>query len=102
MPVGFVIARLTALLRPGGGQVSNSSSVRVISAAATFSSRCATCDVPGIGNITGERFSSQASASCPGVAAMVGRDALQRAVRRGQRSGGQREPRNEPTPWLVA
>src|SRR5262249_9714956 len=47
---------------------SNSSSPRVISAAATFSSRCATLDVPGIGNITGDRFSNHASASCDGVA----------------------------------
>jgi hypothetical protein len=40
----------------------------MISAAATFSSRCATFDVPGIGNITGDRFSNHASASCDGVA----------------------------------
>ena len=48
--------------------VSNSSSDSSISAAATFSSRWATFDVPGIGSITGDRFSSHASASCDGVA----------------------------------
>ncbi len=37
-------------------------------AAATFSSRCATFDVPGIGSITGERWSSQASESYATVA----------------------------------
>ena len=52
-----------ALLR-----VSNSSSDNSIPAAATFSSKCATFDVPGIGSITGERFSNHASASCDGVA----------------------------------
>jgi hypothetical protein len=31
-------------------------------AAATFCSRCFTFEVPGIGNITGLRFSTQASA----------------------------------------
>ena len=45
--------------------VSSSSSS---SAAAVFSSRCFTLDVPGIGSITGERCSSQASATCEGVA----------------------------------
>ncbi len=44
--------------------VSNSSSDNSMSAAATFSSRWATFDVPGIGSITGDRLSSQASASC--------------------------------------
>jgi hypothetical protein len=39
-----------------------------MSSAATFSSRCSTDDVPGIGNITAERASSQASAICAGVA----------------------------------
>ena len=33
-------------------------------AEAMFSSRCARDDVPGIGSITGERWSNQASASC--------------------------------------
>ncbi len=37
-------------------------------AAATFSSRCATFDVPGIGSITGERCSSHTSESCETVA----------------------------------
>jgi len=43
---------------------SNSSVVSSISAAPVFSSRCATEEVPGIGSITGERFSSHASANC--------------------------------------
>jgi hypothetical protein len=42
---------------------SNSSSVNSIPAEATFSSRCFSLDVPGIGSITGERLSSHASAS---------------------------------------
>ena len=33
-----------------------------------LSSRWATLDVPGIGNMTGERLSSHARASCDGVA----------------------------------
>jgi hypothetical protein len=37
-------------------------------AAATFSSRCATEEVPGMGSIAGECPSSQASATCDGVA----------------------------------
>src|SRR5260370_22336474 len=36
-------------------------------AASTFSSRCLTDEVPGMGSITGERFSNQASATCLGV-----------------------------------
>src|ERR1700686_2145511 len=37
-------------------------------AAATFSSRCSTLDVPGIGSITGDRASSHARATWDGVA----------------------------------
>jgi hypothetical protein len=37
-------------------------------AAAMFSSRCFTCDVPGMGSITGERWRSHAMESCAGVA----------------------------------
>src|SRR5207253_2211518 len=36
--------------------------------AATFSSRCFTLEVPGMGSITWDRRSSQASATCAGVA----------------------------------
>ena len=67
----------------------------MISAAATFSSRCATFDVPGIGNITGDRFSNHASASCPADAWWSA------AMRCSGLSGGaewaaaQREPRDE-------
>ena len=43
--------------------------VSSMSAAATFSSRCATADVPGIGSRTGERWRSHANASCAGVTA---------------------------------
>src|SRR5262249_9512995 len=45
-----------------------SSVERRIRAAATFSSRCASDDVPGMGTITGEWASSQAIATCTGVA----------------------------------
>jgi len=47
------------------------SGVRSRLAAPTFSSRCATLDVPGIGRITGERRRSQASATWPDVALSV-------------------------------
>lgn len=46
----------------------NSSSVSLMVAAAAFSSRCSTDDVPGIGSMAGDRFSSHASAICGGVA----------------------------------
>src|SRR6516165_4904757 len=45
-----------------------SSVERRIRAAATFSSRCATDDVPGMGTMTRERANSQAIATCMGVA----------------------------------
>ena len=67
------------------------------SAAAMLSSRCATDDVPGIGSITGERRSSQASASWDGVGAVLARRvASSGPPGRGQLAGGQREPRDEP------
>src|SRR5215208_8262048 len=46
-----------------------SSSMSSTVAAATFSSRCATEEVPGMGSIAGECPRSQASATCDGVAA---------------------------------
>jgi len=46
----------------------NSASVNATSAARMFSSKWSTLDVPGIGTMTGERRSSQASASWAGVA----------------------------------
>lgn len=42
--------------------------MRATDAAAMFSSRCSTEDVPGIGSMIGERASSQASANCDGLA----------------------------------
>ncbi len=66
-PVGAGV--LAGVRHPGAGQPaasvssSNSSPDSSIPAAAMFSSRCATDDVPGIGSMTGERRSSQASAS---------------------------------------
>ena len=57
------------------------SSVSSMPAAAVFSSRCSTLDVPGIGSITGERWSSQASASCDGVASCCCGGLGERAVR---------------------
>ena len=47
---------------PATERSANSWSVRAIWAAATFSSRCATDEVPGIGTITGERRNSHARA----------------------------------------
>src|SRR5580693_1720404 len=54
--------------RPARSSVANSSSESLIAAAPTFSSRCATLPVPGIGSMTGLRLSSQASAIWPGLA----------------------------------
>jgi hypothetical protein len=44
-----------------------SSSVNRKEAACIFSSRCLIAEVPGIGTMTGDRFNSQASATCLGV-----------------------------------
>src|SRR5262249_45435325 len=44
-----------------------SPSVNRRDAARTFSSRCSIEEVPGMGNVTGDRFSSQARAICFGV-----------------------------------
>ena len=87
---------------PAAARVSNSSSVRAISAAATFSSRCATFEVPGIGSITGERFSSHASASCAGDASW---SAAMRCSGPSAAASGPAASGNhgmKPTPWLVA
>src|SRR5207253_5590965 len=48
--------------------VRNSSALKRIDADARFSSRCAIEEVPGIGNMAGERCSSQVSAIWLGVA----------------------------------
>jgi hypothetical protein len=56
-PVTFALSRIKNSLR-----------LSLICTAATFSSRCVTVDVPGIGSITGERCSSQASSSWASVA----------------------------------
>ena len=63
--------------------------------AATFSLRCTTFDVPGIGSITGLRFKSQASATCAGVAPW--RVAIVSSSAPGLReiAGGERKPRDE-------
>jgi len=47
---------------PSASSAANSSSDSVMPTAATFSSRCLTFEVPGIGSITGLRFSTQARA----------------------------------------
>jgi hypothetical protein len=60
VPRAHFMADFAAAL-PAPSSRANSSSVNVTSAAATFSSRWATVVVPGIGSITGLRFSSQAS-----------------------------------------
>src|SRR5262249_19719540 len=49
-------------------RVSISSPLSSIPAAPRFSSRCSAEEVPGIGSITGERWSSHASATWDGVA----------------------------------
>ncbi len=53
---------------PSPSRAENSSFERVMSTAATFSSRCLTLEVPGIGSMTGLRFSTQASAIWLGAA----------------------------------
>ena len=76
----------------GRREPGDSSSVSWSAAAAVFSSRCATLDVPGIGSITGESCSSQASATWD-VRGVVGRgDLLQGAV---VDVVGHRAPRDE-------
>lgn len=52
----------TASSRPSRSSAANSSSDSTIFTAATFSSRWATFEVPGMGSMTGLRFSTQASA----------------------------------------
>src|SRR5690606_15905187 len=56
------------LPRPASSSWAKSSSDNSIPAAATFSSRCLTLDVPGMGSITGLRFKAHASAIWLGVA----------------------------------
>jgi hypothetical protein len=53
---------------PSASSALNSSSDSVKFTAATFSSRCLTFDVPGIGSITGLRFNTQSSATWLGAA----------------------------------
>jgi hypothetical protein len=55
-------------IRPSRSRTSKSVSDSWISTVATFSSKWATLDVPGMGSITGLRRSSQASAIWLGVA----------------------------------
>ena len=73
-----------------------------ISAAARFSSRCSIDDVPGIGSITGERASSQASAIWSGRGVVRARDAVERAAGLGEPAGREREPGDEPDARLLA
>jgi hypothetical protein len=85
----------------------NCSSVSSMAAPAMLSSRWLTFEVPGIGSMTGERLSSQARASCDGVAPQPGKGQLrrcraalggqlcQRAAGACQCTGGQREPPDE-------
>src|SRR5277367_3085826 len=54
-------------LRPNFPRDLSVASSILSAAAATFSSRCSTCDVPGMGSIAGERQRSHARASCDGV-----------------------------------
>ena len=56
------------------------SSLISIEAAAVFSSRCFTLDVPGMGSITGDLFSSQARAKLGDGGVMLLGDGVQRAA----------------------
>jgi hypothetical protein len=71
MPTGAIAEAVTDLAsfaaQPVGVRAAMSSGLSSMAAAATFSSRWVTDDVPGIGTITGERCNSQARASCDGV-----------------------------------
>ena len=92
------VTRLRPLPRRGAAlaiERANSSSVSSIFTAATFSSRCATFEVPGIGSITGLRFSTQASAIWPGAASWRLGDAVEHRARLGEIAGGERKPRDE-------
>ena len=58
--------------------------------------------MPGIGTVTGECWSSQASATCAGVAPCGCAISAKRAARLGQLAGGEREPGQECDPGLLA
>ncbi len=75
-------------------RVSNSASVSVMAAPATFSSRWPILEVPGIGRTTGERLSSQARASCAGDAPCSESDLGEWAAFAGEPTGGERKPRD--------
>ena len=78
-------------------RAANSSSESSIVAAATLSSTWATLDVPGMGSITGERRSSQATRAAEALA-VLGSQAVERTAGPGQLAGGQREPGDEGDP----
>ena len=80
---------------PSVDNCSNSASVSATSAARMFSSRWSTLDVPGIGSMTGERRSSQASASWAGVAPCAFGGGVEWPARAGQLAGGDGVPRDE-------
>ena len=71
-------------------------------AAAMFSSRCATDEVPAIGSITGERRSSQASATCPGGRSVPLGDLVHRPAGPGELAGRERSPGEEGNAELLA
>ena len=73
-----------------------SAAVSSTDAAPTFSSRWRTCDVPGIGSITGERCSSHASASCDRPIPAAAIRSTVRPARSARRA--EREPGDEPIP----
>src|SRR5258707_1010409 len=68
---------------------SKSLRLSVIAAAAMFSSRCSTDEVPGMGSTTGDRASSHASASWPGVAWCSEATSATALCARGERVPGQ-------------
>ena len=77
---------------------SNSESDSSSDSAPRFSRRCASDSVPGIGSIAGDRFNSQASITCRGVAWCRFADLAQRAAR----IGAQRIVRHEDDPLARA
>ena len=106
--LGLILAEsLTG--RPGrqeaaaiSSSASSSSSSSSSSAASRFSSKCAIELVPGIGTMTGECWSSQASATCAGVAPWPRGDVGERGAGLGELAHREREIGQERESRLLA
>ena len=70
--------------------------------AATFSSRCSTEDVPGIGSMTGERAQEPRERDLRGRRVVLARDPVERASRLGEPARRQRGPGQEADPLRLA